>query len=127
MYRIHKHSDHLLVKFDEDFDLNTIEAIIRDATRLPEYAYTNDIWLIGNHRSLLSLEELESMAANFKCMCPEGASRNKTAIVVEEGLTEAIVRLWIRELTAKVPFEMDIFHTLAEARNWIGVAEEKMA
>lgn len=127
MYKITQNSDHLLVEFQEDFDFFTIEAIIRDETRLAEYAGMNDIWLIGKHRSLLTLDELETMATDFKCMCPQDASREKTAIVVEQGLTEAIVELWIKELAKKVPFEIRIFHTLEEAEDWLGVVESKVA
>jgi len=51
----------------------------------------------------------------------------KTAIVVEEGLTKAIVQLWIKDLAAKVPFKIRIVHSLADAQKWLGVADSMVA
>ena len=95
-----------------------------------KYARMNDIWLIGKHRALLSIEDLVSMVADFKCMCPRNATRQKTAVVVEPGLTEAIVQLWIKEAENRIPFTCRVFHTIAEAEKWVGssvptVAQER--
>lgn len=127
MYHISTSENYLLVKFEEDFDYYTIQTIIHHETMLAEYERMNDVWLIGKCHALITLDELESMATAFKCMCPRGATREKTAIVVEPGLTEAIVELWIKEVAKKVPFELRIFHTLEEAEEWLGAAGEKVA
>ncbi len=125
MYTIHRNSDHLVVEFTENFDCPSIESIIRHVTRFAEYEYMNDIWYIGNHDSLLTLDELASMANDFKCMCPRGALRSKTAVVVKVGRTESIIRRWVNELAKKVPFQIKIFYTVDEARSWIGIAKRK--
>ena len=127
MYSIQKHSDHLMVQFEEDFDLPMVQTIIHHVTLMPEYVRMNDIWFIGKHHSQISLCDLETMATEFRCMCPHGASREKTAIVVERGLTEAILELWMGMARVRVPFEMKIFHTLEKAEAWLGVAESKVA
>jgi hypothetical protein len=121
MYRIQKNSNHLLVEFLDDFDILMIQTIIRHETMLREYADMDDIWLIGNHRADINLSDLETMAQDFQCRCSSDAKRKKTAIVVDEGLTEAILQLWVKEAESRVPFEIQIFHTLEEAEAWLGV------
>jgi hypothetical protein len=127
MYKITTHENHMLVKFNEDFTCSTIRTIIRHETLLPQYTRMNDIWLIGKYHALVTLDHLESMAADFKCLCPRNASRKKTAIVVNEGLTEAIILLWVKQPESRIPFELRVFHTLAEAKEWLGIAESKVA
>ena len=50
-----------------------------------------------------------------------------TADGIGTGLTAAIVLLWIRKLENKVPFEIQVFHTLKEAKVWMGITESKVA
>lgn len=121
MYKIHTLEHHILVKFEADFTCQSIRAIIRHETAIPEYLRWNDIWMIGKHHSSISLPDFETMTAEFNCMCPRNAPRKKTAVVIDQGLTEAIVQLWIKQLGNKIPFEIRIFHTLAEAESWLGV------
>ena len=127
MYKIHTFQNHLLVKFEEDFDCNAIKAIIHHETRMPEYERMNDIWLIEKHHALVSLGDLETLVQDFRCRCPRNAIRRKTALVAELGLTEAILQLWVKEAKNRVPFDMQIFHTLEEAEVWLGVAEPTVA
>jgi hypothetical protein len=127
VYGIRKHDSHLVVEFEGDFDLPMVQTIIHHVTLMPEYVRMNDIWFIGNHHSRISLCDLETLATEFRCMCPGKATREKTAIVVEQGLTEAILELWMGTARTRVPFEMKIFHTLQEAEAWLGVAESKVA
>lgn len=115
------------VTFEDDFTYSTIRTIIRHETLLPQYTRMDDVWLIGKHQALITLGDLETMVADFKCMCPRNASRKKTAIVVDQGLTEAIVLLWIKQSEARMPFTCRVFHTLQEAESWLGVAESKVA
>ena len=124
MYRIHKHATHLLVEFLENFDCNAVREIIRHETMLREYADTNDIWLIGKHRADINLNDLEIMVQAFRCRCPEDAKRKKSALVVDEGLTEAILQLWVKEAGTRVSFDIRIFHTLEEAEAWLGVGSK---
>lgn len=127
MYEIKKYDSHLLVEFLGDFDYPMVQTIIRHETMMKEYPDTNDIWLIGNHHADIRLGELETMVQDFHCLCPTGATRTKTAIVVNEGLTGAILELWVGALLKRVAFDINIFPTLEEAQAWLGVAESKVA
>jgi hypothetical protein len=127
MYNIEKNHDHLLVEFQEDFNYPMVQTIIHHETMLKEYPDTNDIWLIGKHRADIRLGELEKMVREFHCLCPTDATRTKTAIVVDEGLTGAILELWVNGLKKRVAFDIEIFHALDEAQAWLGVAESMVA
>ncbi len=127
MYRIQKNNDHLLVEFLDDFDYPMIQAIIRHETMLKEYPDTNDIWLIGSHHADIRLGELETMVQEFYCQCPAEATRTKTAVVVNEGLTGATLELWVMALQKRVAFDIEMFRTLEEAQAWLGVGEEQVA
>ncbi len=121
MYSISHHDGYLLVKFVEDLDFSMIQTAIYQETMLMQYADTNDIWLIGNHRITIRLDDLAMLATEFQCRCPRDATRTKTAIVVNEGLTGAIVELWIKGIGKKLPFEIEIFRTLDAAKSWLGI------
>jgi uncharacterized protein YchJ len=70
MYTISTHESHIQVNFEADFTDQSLKAIIHHETTMPEYLRMNDIWLIGKHRSLIAMDDLESMASDFNCMCP---------------------------------------------------------
>ena len=127
MYEIRKNDSHLRVEFKGDFDYPMIQAIIRHETMLKEYPDTNDIWLIGSHHSDIRLGELESMVMEFHCSCPTDATRTKTAIVVDEGLTGSILELWVNALQKRVAFGIMIFHTLEVAEGWLSIADSMVA
>ena len=127
MYKITTHENHLLVTIKEDFSYNAIKAILHHEAGLPEYAGMNDIWLVGQHHALISLGDLETVVADFVRMCPANATRQKTAIVVDPGLTESIMRIWARGVDRQLQFECRVFHTMDEAEAWLGVAESKVA
>ncbi len=127
MYKIENNGGYLLVKFEEDFDYNTVSVIIRHVTMMKEYPSTNDLWMVGKHRAHIRLGELESMVREFHCHCPQDATRTKTAIVAKQGLTQSILELWVNAVRKKVSFDLQIFHALEEAEEWLGVAEPKVA
>ena len=127
MYKIEMKDEHLLVKFEDNFDFPLIKLIIRHVTMMREYPSTNDIWLIGKHRADIRLGELETMVHELHCRCPRDATRTKTAIVAEQGLTQAILELWVNALRKKVSFEISIFNTLEEAQIWMGEESPVMA
>ena len=127
MYKIRKNDSHLRVEFKGDFNYPMIQTIIRHETMMKEYPDTNDIWLIGNHHADIRLGELETMVREFHCLCPTDATRTKTAVVMNEGLTRAIFELWVKGIQKRVAFDIEIFHTLDEAEEWLGVAEEQVA
>jgi hypothetical protein len=119
MYTISRKEDHLLVQLDDDFNYYALKTIMRHETMLPDYAVMNDIWLIGRHHALLTLADLETVALDLLRMYPAHATRRKTAIVVEPGVTEAIVLLWIKQAEQRLPFICRAFHTLTAAEVWI--------
>lgn len=127
MYTIEKNTEYLLVKFDEDFDANAIRAIIHHVTLMKEYPSTDDIWMIGKYHAHIRLGELEAMVHDFHCHCPRDSTRTKTAIVAEQGLTQAILELWMNAVKKKVSFDLRIFHALEDAEAWLGVARTQVA
>ena len=127
MYSIKKHANHLRVEFQDNFSYSMIRTIIRHETMMLEYSHTNDLWLIGKHRADIRLGELEALVNEFHCQCPRDATRTKTAIVVEQGLTHAILELWMKAVQKRVSFDLRIFHTLESAESWLGAAEAKIA
>ena len=120
MYSISRNDGYLMVKFSDNFDFSMIQTAIHHETMLKEYADTNDIWLIGENRAQIHLGELEQLTNEFQCRCPRDATRSKTAVVVDEGLTGAIIELWVTGLKKQVAFEIEIFQTLDEAKSWLG-------
>ena len=123
MYKIEKREEYILVRFTEDFDFNVVQTVIHHVTSIREFPYTNDLWLIGKHRANIRLGELETMVREFHCHCPTEATRTKTAVVVEHGLTEAIIDLWMSAARKKVSFDMQIFDSFEAALRWLGVEQ----
>lgn len=121
MYRIAQNDGYLLVELMDNFTLSVVQTIIHHETSMPQYPDTNDIWLIGSHRADIHLGDIELMVNEFQCRCPRQASRTKTAIVVDEGLTGAILELWVKGLQRRVAFDIRIFRTLDQAQAWQGV------
>ena len=119
MYKISHTEDYLLVKFTDDFDFPIIRTAIRHETMLREYADKNDIWLIGDNHARIYLGEIDLMVNEFQRLCPRDATRTKTAVVVNAGLTSAIMELWVHALKKLVPFEIEIFQTIEEAEDWL--------
>jgi len=122
------HKDgYLLVEFVEDLDFSMIQTAIYQETMLREYVDTNDIWLIGNHRMTIRLDDLDMLATEFQYRCPLAATRTKMAIVVNEGLTGAIIELWVKRIQKRIPFEIEIFRTLHDAKSWMGIKDVNAA
>ena len=122
MYTITKNDGYLLVKFVDDFDFPVVHTAIHHETMMPEYADTNDIWLIGANRANICLGEMDLMVREFHCRCPRYARRSKTAVVVKEGLTGSIMDLWVSALRKRVAFEIEIFRTIDDAKEWLECA-----
>lgn len=127
MYRIEQNGGYLRVKFEKDFDCKDVQTIIRHVTSIKAYPHTNDIWIIGKHHADIRLGELEMMMTEFHCRCSKDATRTKTAVVVEPGVTASIIELWVSATNKRVQFEMRLFHSLSEAEMWLEEAEEALA
>jgi len=127
MYTIETRNDHLLVRFEDDFNYPLIQTIMRHETMMHQYPHTNDIWHVGGHRANIRLGELESMVREFQCMCPTDATRTQTAVVVDEGLTGSILELFVSGLQKRVAFEIRTFQTLEDAQAWMGLTKQQVA
>jgi hypothetical protein len=115
------------VEFNKDVDFKTLRLVVREKIFHAEYAGMDDIWLIGKHRAYISLAELQAIVDDIMRLCPEKTQRRKTAIVVDQGLTEAIFKLLSKGIERLFPFECRVFNTLEEAEEWLGVAKSKVA
>lgn len=127
MYTIKKCTDHLRIEFQSDFNYTTIQTIIHHELMLEEFPFTNDIWFVGKHRADIRLNELEPLVNYYHRHCPHNTTRTKTAIVAEQGLTQAILELWMNAVERRMPFEMKIFRSQKDAEIWLGVARSKVA
>lgn len=125
MYTIEENDDHILVKFEDSFDYPMARTVFRHLTGIRQYPHTNDIWVIGRHTADIRLGELENMVQEFQYACPAGAQRTKTAVVVAEGLTGAILELFVKAMQKRVSYKLRIFRTLEEAQAWLGVAARR--
>lgn len=119
MYRISRNEGYLMVKFIDDFDFPMVLTAVRHETTMKEYADTNDIWFIGKYRAGINHAELEHMVKAFERSCPRDAQRRKTAVVVDAGLTGSFIELWAHSLKQRVDFQIEIFRTLDEAKDWL--------
>ncbi|MBN2161916.1 MAG: hypothetical protein JXR25_09710 [Pontiellaceae bacterium] len=126
MYRIDKCKEYLLVRFHEDFDYHCVQTIIQHLTSIKEYPFTNDLWLIGSRRADIHLRDIDEMVSEFHCNCPVGAGRSKTAIVVDSGMTESVMRIWISAVRKRVAFDIRMFKSLPDACSWLDVAVPKL-
>lgn len=126
MYSIENSDGCRLVRFESNFNCSIIKLIVHHETQFPDYYRTNDIWLIGEHRSLISISDIDSIVFDFKCRCPKNAFRRKTAVVVAPGLTEAVVGILIDEISRKIPFEIRIFNAIEDAYIWFESAEAEV-
>lgn len=127
MYNIAKNNGYLQVKFIDDFDYPMIQTAIHHETMMREYADTNDIWFIGKYHAHIRLGEIDLMVKEFQCRCPRDAERTKTAVVVDDGLSGSIIELFVKGLKTRVAFEIEIFRTLDEAKEWLGVSKARVA
>ena len=127
MYKIHKNPNHLLVEFEANFNYTVIQTVIHHLTAMKEYPHMDDIWLVGSHHADIRLGEVETMVRDFQCHCPRDATRTKTAVVCEQGLTQAVIELWMDAAKKRVAFDMQMFRTLEDAEAWLGVAKEQVA
>ncbi len=123
MHTIDQGGEHLVVRFDDNFDYGIVQTIIHHITSIKEYPETNDLWIIGKHHADIHLGEVETMMKEFHCRCPREAPRTKTAIVVAPGITASIIELWVKETNKRVPFQMRMFHKQSEAEAWLSEAK----
>ncbi len=119
MYTFQKNSDHMLVKFENDFDCAELTKLIQLATADREYPDTNDIWLVGPHHAVMSMGDLISIMDSFCSCCPQNCNQRRTAFVADHGTTEGFLGLMAKGMGRKLPFECRLFHTLAEAQEWL--------
>ena len=119
MYTFQRNKDHMLVKFENDFDRAELTSLIQLATADREYPATNDIWLVGPHHAVMSMGDLIGIMDSFCNCCPQNCSQRRTAFVANHGMTEGLLGLMAKDMGKRLPFECRLFHNLAEAQNWL--------
>lgn len=127
MYRIDKTNEYLLVELEADFDYSTIKQITYNETMMSEVERLNDIWLIGKHRAHLRLGDIQLLVDDFKRLYTRTNDTKKIAMVVQQGLTEAIIQLLASGIHRCTSVSCCVFHTVDEARQWIQAKNSQVA
>jgi len=127
MYDITKNNDCLLVEFKADFDYGTINSILSNETLVDEFRRLHTIWIIGRHQAELRLGDIQTLVDDFGRIHADRPCRKKMAIVVEQGLTEAKMRLMASGIERLKAITSRVFHTSDEARQWLLAGNSQMA
>jgi hypothetical protein len=116
-----------MVRFKENFSYHDLKLIIHHDLFVPEGTDLHNIWLIGKHHAQIRMGELLSIVDDFKFSQSFHVKDKKTAIVVEQGLTEAIMQLLADGLQKELSYKCRVFHTLEKAQEWLGLKTSKVA
>lgn len=127
MYQLEKHDECLLVFFRETLNYSSIKCLIHDELVMPEFSRMNDIWLIGKHRADLRLREIQALLDDICQLVPAGVRTGKIAIVVDPGLTSAILELLAAGLERRLSLSCRTFETFEAAEEWIGRSASQVA
>lgn len=120
MYQVSRDEHCIMVELKQDFDYGILKEIIYNEIMISDAMHLHDIWLVGQHRAHLRLGELQNIVDDFRKLCPKGMRHKKSAIVVDPGLTEAILKLLADGIQMRLPITCRTFRAVDEARNWIG-------
>ena len=93
MYRILRNDGCLLVEFEEDFNCHDLRMIFHQEILAKGCSCMDIILLVGRHHARISMGELLSVVDDFGRLCQACANKRKTAVVVDQGLTESIMKL----------------------------------
>lgn len=127
MYHITKTNESLLVEIEADFDYGTIKQITYNETVMSEAGRLNDIWLFGKHRAQLRLGDIQLLVDDFKRLYARPSDTKKIAMVVQQGLTEAIIQLLASGIRRCASVSCCVFHTVDEARQWVQAKNSQVA
>ncbi len=127
MYKISIEKECLLVQFNANFDYSTIKQVMYKEMTLPDFPRKNDLWLIGEHRADLRLGDIQKLVDDFSRLYPRNMGAKKTAIVVQAGLTAAILELLAKGMESRFPISCRIFASRKAAEEWLGASSRKIA
>ncbi len=109
--------DYILVEPKEVDYWEILEGIVQ-VLNLPEFSEKNDIWLFNNVPIKLAYDDLYKFKDHLEEIYPENENGNKTAIVVDSGVQEALALFFI-QIAKDLPFEINVFSDLKTAEDWI--------
>lgn len=127
MYTISDNTSHLLVEFEDDFNCHDLHMIFHQEILARGCSCMDIIFLVGRHHALIGMGELLSIVDDFGRLCHACANKRKTAVVVDQGLTESIMKLMADGIDRQHPIKSRIFHTMDEAQAWLGIADSMVA
>jgi hypothetical protein len=126
MYRISRNDCRLLVEFEDDFNYHDLRMIFQQEILAKGCSCMDIILLVGRHHALIGMGELLSVVDDFGRLCQACANKRKTAVVVDQGLTESIMKLMADGIDQQHPIKSRVFHDLDEAKAWLEVTESKV-
>ena len=127
MYNMRKMEGCLAVEFKTSFDYGTLKTIMHNFVQIPEHPRLNELYLIGNHRARIRLGEIQAFVEDYGRLLPKPTRSKKIAMVVDEGLTEAIVGLMANGLEQRHAIKCRIFRTMEEAGEWLDLPSSQVA
>lgn len=110
-------SDYLLVQ-PERFDFLEISYLVKSLFARKDFPEKNDIWVLTDVPLDITLGELWELKEFSERNAPPGFVGHKTAIVAEDRIHRAIVRIY-DVMTASLPVKFRAFSSLEEAEKWV--------
>ena len=107
--------DYILVEPKEVDYWEILEGIVQ-VLNLPEFSEKNDLWLFNNVPIKLAYDDLYKFKDHLEEIYPENENGNKTAIVVDSGVQEALALFFI-QIAKDLPFEINVFSDLKTAED----------
>lgn len=118
MFKVSDNGKYLLVEMLGPSDFPRIKQAILETVMHPHYRDRNDIWLFGQETISLKFDELDRITKYILDVYPPNATRSKTALVADQGLTAAFIAVWA-ESASGLPYEVQTFSDLETAEEWI--------
>ncbi|MEZ4388071.1 MAG: hypothetical protein R3D98_10945 [Candidatus Krumholzibacteriia bacterium] len=109
---------YLVVTLKGVVDYDTVHRLLIREIARPDFLHSNDIWHFVGCLPDLHFDELDAIVQDIARVYPDGATRKRTALVVEPGLMGAMVNLWV-EHARELPFEVKVFEVYDEAVDWV--------
>ena len=117
-YDLIEYEDHIYVKFSGKITSEVITHIIDAVMGLDTYAVKNDVYDFREAETYFDLSTLDDVVDGVKKKYPAGATRAKSAFIVDTETNKAIVKLF-QEAAKDLPFEIEIFDDVESAVNWV--------
>lgn len=118
MYNITSQKNYLLVRFTDEIRYSQIVAAIEELLAREDFPQWDDIWVFEGRLVDIRYEQLDTLIQAILSRYPMVASRSKTALVTATGFMAAIAEEFLR-LARILPYELQLFHSLEDAENWL--------